>query len=193
MTILMAKGYMKVPEGYTQDEVMATAEEVITMLADRFTFGHYDRDDIRQESWVFILDGLEKFDANRGASLKTFLVTHLRNRLISLKRDKWYRPEPSGDISEVRLKKWRDRNALKRNLAQPFAIEDMRGNHHEKTVPEDFVESIQHAEIFAIIDRRLPVEFRRDFMFFLDDCPLPKPRRDKLIEQIREILNAEEG
>ena len=58
---------------------------------------------------------------------------------------------------------------------------------------EDFVERIQRDEIFDLINRRLPVEYRRDFMFFLDDVPLPKPRRDKLIEVIREIINAEEG
>ena len=192
MTTTMASSGIHVPDGYTESQVMAICEEVITMLAEKFKFGHYETDDIKQESWIFVLDGLKKYDPTRGTTLKTFLVTHLRNRLISLRRDKWYRPEPK-KMSDERREKWRQRNALKKNLAQPFSIEDMRGVRHENTHTEDFVESIQRAEIFDLIDRELPVEFRRDFMFFLDDVPLPKPRRDKLIEQIREILNAEEG
>jgi RNA polymerase sigma factor (sigma-70 family) len=176
-----------IPEGYTEEEVMDTITEVIRMFAGKFTFGTYDVEDISQEAWIFALNVLDKYDATRGASLRTFLVTHIRNRLISLKRDKWYRPEPK-DISEEKREKWRERNSLKRNIAQPFAME----SNYENTDKFNFVDHIQRSEIFDIIDRELPVEFRRDFISFLDGVTVPKPRRDKLIDKIKEILNHDE-
>lgn len=185
------KNRMHIPDGYTKEQVIEVVDEVVAMLGSKFKFGSYETADMMQEGWLFALDGLKNFNPNKGATLKTFLFTHVRNRFISFKRDKWYRPAPK-DITPERLEKWKERNMRKRSLAQPYTIED-KGPLNENSHAFDLLESISRAETFERIDRELPVEYRRDFMLLLDDCTLPKLRRDRLIEKIREILDDEEG
>jgi len=70
------------------NNVMEIIESIINMIAPSFTFSYYDVDDIKQEARIFALEALKRFDPEKG-ELRTFLLTHIKNRLINLRRDNY--------------------------------------------------------------------------------------------------------
>ncbi len=47
---------------------------------------------------------------------------------------------------------------------------------------------MQSKEMLKLIDMKLPVEYRGDYRLLLEDVKLPKSRRLKVLEVLREIL-----
>lgn len=167
-------------------EVLKVIEEVAHSLSKVFKFGYYSEEDIQQEAAVFAIQGLNHYDPSRGTTLKTFLTTHVKNRLINLKRDKFSRPIPK-DIDTDRLVEWEQRNALKRSLAEPLDISDNR-SQAESSVNDSPVDSLAKQEAIRLINKYLPAELRSDYRRMLDDMKIPKHRRTKIYNIIKEIL-----
>jgi hypothetical protein len=83
-------------------ELLKIATPIIKKIANHrknSTFAYYEDKDIAQEIWVFCLEALQRFDANRAQNIPTedqiehFLNCHVSNRLKNLMRDKYFRPE----------------------------------------------------------------------------------------------------
>ena len=53
---------------------------------------------------------------------------------------------------------------------------------------EGALNALSTKEIFELIDTELAVEFREDWIRYTNSLKLPKHRRDKLIEEIRHVL-----
>ena len=120
-------------------------EEVLKGLCSKFRFGYYDEDDMKQEGWIFALDALERYDGKR--PLINFLRVHIRNRFISLRRNKLSRYEPpctqcpfydpdckksnnkcSEFVNKLDCDKWDSwikRNTSKENLMRPIDLDSV--------------------------------------------------------------------
>lgn len=196
-------------------EELNIIEEVVNILAPSFKFAYYDTDDLKQEGRMFALSRLPKYDPER-ASLKTFLIRVVRNDFLNLRRKKFYRYEPpctacpfyekskksEGDPSCLAFEKrgdcdkwvgWGKRNEAKKSLAGTVTFETAHDisygrNRGDLTPPLD---KIENNELFNIVDFHLPLELRGDFRRLVEGARLPKYRKLKLLEVIKEIIEEE--
>ncbi len=205
----------KIPEGMTEDEVMATINKVVNRLAYKYRFGYHDIDDIKQEGRLAAWKGLVKYDNKR--PLENFLWTHVRNRLYNHKRDNFERPDlpckecpfnaydeycdrsTSGctkfeDKLECDLyARWMKRNQRKRNIMSPVSFDVVvdETENNMKVYP-DLDHEIDMKQFFDIVETNIPLDLKADLIRLRNGITIPKPRREKLYQVIRDIL-AEKG
>ena len=181
---------MNVPEGYTEERVLKIIDGILDYLAPNFTFGYYDVDDIKQEGRIFALEVLSK--CTPGVEINNFLFTHIKNRLINLKRNKLTRPNPCNRCKECkydcinncpRYNKWIKRSLVKKNLTEAHAELTEQHTDYRKEV-----EQLHDTELLKIVDNHLPPSFRHDFLRLIEGCTIPQFRRSKLVEEINSIV-----
>jgi len=167
-------------------------DEVAKAMAPSFAFGIYDEDDIYQEAVILGIECLDRHDPSK-SQLKTFLYTHIRNRLINLKRKKLRTRSPC--ISCVNKDICDDKTSCKaftswegkQKLLSPTVLSD-RSSIIDKNSSDSQLDLLIKKELFEIVDKKLPVEYRKDYMLFIDGVSIPKKQRLKLIEILSEIL-----
>jgi DNA-directed RNA polymerase specialized sigma24 family protein len=173
---------MELPINVTEEFAIQTINEVAAALSPRFVFGYYDVDDIEQHVRMELLKIIHKYDSTRGASLKTFLYNHAKNRLLTLRRDKYMRTAPK-NLSPEDLEEWNKKHSVKKNLVD--AISSDLDEQPLTSIYEEF----DIKEMKRTIDSLLPVELRGDYQRLLDGVRLPKNRRVKVLNSLKEILN----
>jgi DNA-directed RNA polymerase specialized sigma24 family protein len=190
-----------VPEGHTEDALVADIEKAVAILAPSFVFGYMDVDDVRQEARLFGIQAVEKWDTSR--PFANFAYTHIRNRLINWRRDKLRRNDPpcaschggrpcnEGSFCK-RYAEWAGRNNAKANLMRPTDITNVSSEREPGArVESTVVAEAEMGELLARIDERLPVELRSYYLQMRDGVTVPKARRRQVTEAVREILDAE--
>lgn len=200
---------MKVPDGYTEEQVVEIIQTISAKLASKFRFGYHEIEDMRQQVFLEILKPdkngitiLEKFNADKGNSLDSFLWVHARNRLHNFKRDNYARPElPCTScplkayvdgvcqaFSEVReceyYFRWLNRNQTKKNLASNQGS-DAKTEVYYNISMEDKLFS---KEVFKIVDQNIPISLREDWIRFFNKLKLSKQKKTALLEKVTEIL-----
>lgn len=184
-----------------EQEVTRIILEVARNIAPAFKFGYHTRGDMIQTATVFALHKLEdgSYDINR--PLAGFLYIHLRNRLSNFKRDNFTRTErpckccdPFNPPAEPCKKwtAWNNNNIKKQNVMQPIDV-TVVADEHEKTMREysTVEEDATTNELMALIDEKLPVELRGDYLKLRGGVSIPKVRKDRVREAITEILDYE--
>ena len=193
-----------IPEGKTEKEVLDIIEEVVSSLAPKFVFGHYDLDDIKQEGYKQAIEALSRYDPSR--PLQNFLFVHLKNRFRNLKRNKFRRndnpckacheqnyctgkPEPCKKYS-----KWLQRNNSKSNIAQPLSINYISDEKEKNTRLESSVEDdVSIKEIMEKIDEALPVSLRSTYLKMRDGLSVPMNKKKKIEEIVLKIIQEHEN
>lgn len=189
---------LKYPHGLTEEEVMTAMNKAVALLAQTFAFGYYDSDDIRQEAYILGLEALPRYDPGR--PLENFLYSHIKNRLINFKRDKYHRTDPPCKIcaehgrhpnGEVCAKytAWKRRNASKQNLMRPLDIQNL-SDENEKSIrhSHNIVDEASLLEAKALVDQHLPVELRSIYLRIQAGESIPKAKRAKLEEFLRDLI-----
>jgi DNA-directed RNA polymerase specialized sigma24 family protein len=177
---------------------VAAATHICNVLSSKFTFGYYERQDIRQDIFVFCMEAMPFYDGVR--NLSNFLYCHAHNRCINLHRNKMRRTDcPCIPCDEGRLcselngephpckryLQWVTTNAMKSSLMQAAPCgEALPG--HESAQPED---EVARKEIWERIDRELPAHLRSDYLKWREGQPITKLRREKVLTSIRTILS----
>jgi DNA-directed RNA polymerase specialized sigma24 family protein len=195
---------VKLPSNLTEAQVLAAIEKVVNILAPSFRFGYFDIHDIKQEARIFGMQGMEKYDEAR--PLENFLYSHIKNRLINFKRDKFRRNDPpcpschnaiAGATSHEdgqycdKYITWRDRNLAKQNIMNPLDLSNICDEKESRTrMPSSVVEDVERSELLKRIDDELPVELRATYLQMRDGASVPKPKR---LEVERAILNILQG
>jgi RNA polymerase sigma factor (sigma-70 family) len=190
---------MKIPKGYTEEQVIKIITDITDKIAEQFAFGYYDADDIKQEAFIMAMKALNSFKPSRG-ELGGFLATHIRNRLLNLRRDKLIRHQNSppctcctcaetckkkfSDECDI-YSKWKKRNALKRTLMEPV--------HTDLFEDENFCEeqndNLELTDMVDEINEKLPSKFRGDYRRLLDGSPMSYNKKQQIIQMIKEILH----
>ena len=173
---------MRVPKGMTESEVLDVINKICDRYAYKFQFGYFEPDDIRQEAFIIALDALERYE--EGRPLENFLAVHVKNRLNNFKRDKYYRQnKKKDDDRQAQL------NNSKKFLMEPLDISNIRDeNERNMRDDNDFVELIANSELLSIIDEKLDVTYRSDYLRMRDGAYVPKPRREEITQEINKIL-----
>lgn len=186
---------MQYPPGVTEEQFLEAVNKACEILARSFAFGFYDADDIRQEAAIFAIEALGRYDRSR--PLANFIYTHIKNRLINFKRDRFHRNDPpcelcasgtkhaGGEFCEKFLM-WKSRNAAKQSLMKPI---DLGDRDDLDAVCEDLTENLSRDEILSKVDVGLPIELRSSYLKMIAGESVPKAKRDAVAAKLREILS----
>ena len=178
----------------TEEEVLHIIKRVAHKLSSKYTFGFYDRADIEQESFIIAQEALPKFNP-QFASLETFLYIHINNRLKTFKRDNYVRQDfvckhcgnqdPLCEFCQRR--EWRQ--STKRYLIEPIDIDNVRDEHERNMrVEMDPLENMEINEILSIINTKLDIPLREDYLRMLQGVYISKQRRLFIENTIIDIL-----
>jgi len=206
---------MKIPDGFTEEEVLSTINSVANRLAYKYRFGYHDVDDMKQEARLLAMQALDKYDNKR--PLENFLWTHVRNRLFNFKRNKYKRPNlpchecPFGAydpdcISSINqctkfkdkiecdlYKRWFVRNSAKVNLMKPINLCGINDEQEQNMkVVESAYDNMLLDSALNIIDLKLSASLREDYIKMKHGIKIPKAKKEKLISEIKNILRESE-
>ena len=193
----------------TEKHFLETIDKICYKLLHKFRFGYHDIEDMKQQAYIFALQGLENYDTSK--PLENFLWTHIRNRLFNFKRDKYQRPDRPCDTCEFYDKdyakstsqctqfncktsctlynNWYIKNNNKKNLIQ---VSHTENNDNLQNKEIDFVNGLQNKEILNRIDPHIKVELRKYYLMVLYGQKIPKKYSSLLLQNIKEILNTYE-
>lgn len=198
---------MKVPKGYTEEQVLEIIENIVKKLSYSFQFGCHDLDDIKQNGRLFAMEALEKEKYDNKRPLDGFLYTHVRNRFINFKRDNYSRiqtPCPSCPFYDPKnLKstnqcavfldkmecekwaKWFNRNSTKRNLSNTIDIDliDESNSKYENNPTNN----LHTKELIKYININLPVELRSDYLRMVGGQTIAKVKRKRVMDCLTEL------
>ena len=163
---------MRIPKNMTEDQVMASIEKVVKRISPKYTFYGYTLDDIRQESFLICMDALNRYDEKR--PLENFLSVNLSNRLKNFVRDNHFLVEEEE----------------KAKIAQPGQLENDHSivDYEEKfSIPEY---SIDYTNIIELLNTEIPASIRMDYLKIVHEVPLPKNRRQEVMDYINYILQS---
>ena len=195
---------MKIPKGMTEEQVLDVVNKTVAYLAPSFKFGYFDADDMKQEGFIFCLDALESFNFKKstqediGDALFTFLKTHVRWRFLNMRRKQLSRVEPpicSCDLCKTdspnrldckKYSSWIKRNMAKRSLMEPFDVDEVYKQENSQSL--DFEDKLLSSDIIKILDRYIPASIRVDYRRFVDGDTLPKNKKERLIQEIKKII-----
>ena len=79
--------YVDTRDGTGYDDVFKKLKKLISYLAYKYNISGFTIDDAKQNIAVHILEGIPKFDPNKGTKLSTFLQMRINRRLINQMRD----------------------------------------------------------------------------------------------------------
>jgi DNA-directed RNA polymerase specialized sigma24 family protein len=191
---------VKVPDGYTEKQVLDIATKILNQIASTYTFGYYDIEDIKQQGYLYTIEILEKdkFDLEK-SSLETFLRTCIRNKFNDLLRSKLERRDPpcnncndaiDGEcIKHLHVDdcpKWRNwirRNHNKKDLVRAGTLDGP-----EPYTNSDVFDNAMQADLFETISKNMPVDLRGDYLKMKGGINISKNRQIKVMNKIREIL-----
>jgi DNA-directed RNA polymerase specialized sigma24 family protein len=196
---------MKLPSNMTETQVVEIMQKVVNLLAPSFRFGCYDVDDIKQEGMTFAIQAMDKYDESR--PLENFLYSHIKNRLINLKRDRYkrndspctschnaidgYTEHQDGKYCEKYIA-WYRRNSAKQNLMHTIDISTITQDRETKTkIADSAVYEVEVRELVELVDEFLPAELRASLLQMRAGQPVPKARRLEVERAVQDILKDE--
>ena len=189
---------MKIPDGYTEEQVVQIIEKISSRLANKFKFGYHQLDDMKQQAALFAWEGLDNYDGVR--PLENFLWVHVHNRLYNFKRNNFSRLDKPclncplsafvnskctmyQELNDCEYySKWNARNEIKKNLMstkESQEVIDIRENQNNE---------VDYKEIFNLIDKNIPLNMREDWIRYTNKLKLSKTKRIHLTKLILTIL-----
>lgn len=203
---------MRIPTGMTEKQVMEDIEFVVDVVAKKsFIFGCYDIEDIRQECRMFGVKLMNDGGYDPARPLRNYLYRHIRNRLLNLLRDEFFRNEPpckscaagtacGPDGPCRRHIDWLKRNRAKASVSSPHSLGSMGAEkggeaaaegawdlaHSREASPR---EEAAELEARRKIDLHLPPYMRGILLRLRDGVAQPPVACEKLKVEIKRILS----
>lgn len=134
-------------------------ERIANSLAKKSEFDIYDKDDIQQEIFFLVMQAESRYDKNKGDEY-TFYFNYVKNRLSTLKRDKY------------------GVNLYKMQIADAITLE----GDVESLSQSPFL-TYQN-----VIDEKIQANMRADYLRFIEGVKIPHRNKMLLIEAIQEII-----
>jgi hypothetical protein len=196
------------PTQISNDYLVEVIDRIAKSISRKFKFGYFDEDDIHQQIALFSLEAIKRY--NGVDNLFTFLYTHAHNRLINMKRDKFFRLSPPcnkckhslcsktgqlckkfNDMGECKVyAKWLRRNEMKRNIAAPISLASVTFEEYDAlTIEDNKDDEIDYRDFLQKIEDKIPLNMRGLFLKLKYNTFLTKGEKNKLRQIIEEILN----
>ncbi len=176
----------------TREQVMEMATPIINDIATRYkgsSFAYFTPDDMFQEVWRICLEVLPKYDPDRN-KLENFLRTCVSNRLINLKRDRYFRVEKGFDSSGSHCVN--DRigivNAIPIDTCDPSAVARMLSASSQTSSPSDPSSSLMSKDMITYIVRNLMGRQLDNFLSLIGGVRLSKEDTDSIRNAVEDIL-----
>lgn len=197
---LSAERGRKVSLREAEADIFRIVQQVARGLAPKYTYGYHTRQDIEHDAVILALEVLEgeKYDASR--PLENFLYVHLGRRLTNNIRRHFYRGEPPCTCCDPLnpppspCRKWIDwhrRNTSKQNIMKPLDVSNVNDEHEPRMAsPSSVAEDASLNELLSLIDRRLPIDLRADYLRMREHVMVPKARRQRVREAVLEIISS---
>jgi len=169
-------------------------DKIAKRYSKKFKFGIFAAEDIYQEIFIMAMDALQRYDGI--SPLENFLVTHIKNRLILLKRDNYARASdacnqcPQFNTECEKCQRRRQTYNVKKSLSNPVDISVVNADN-ESSMRSGLtgIEDIECREIIEIINKQLPVKYREDYLKMRDGVYVSKPVREEIESIIKKILD----
>jgi RNA polymerase sigma factor (sigma-70 family) len=187
---------VNLPDGVTEVQFLASVEKQVNILAPQFKIGSFDLDDLKQEGRLEAWRKLDKYDVSR--PLDNFLYTVIKNRYTNLYRDLVRRSDPpcsgchkgnpphaGGEVCKP-YADWKARNNSKASLNQLMGLDNVPDE--KLGASADISEAAQVDEAVRLLNEQLPVDLRSDYLRMRAGETVPKARRRKVENAVREIL-----
>jgi DNA-directed RNA polymerase specialized sigma24 family protein len=184
-----------------EQDIHRIIDRVSQMTANTRVFGYHEHDDIYQIAYINALEVLAKPDKYDPARpLENFLHTHLKRRILNLKRAEVFRAEAPckccdawnpGSSPCEQWRRWDEGNHRKQSLgkAAPQLPECLSISRVEPAAPcEDLTERLIFDELDGYILERLKPEMHADYALLKADRPIEQARRTRLRAALQEIL-----
>ncbi len=157
---------------------------------------------MKQQAALFAWQGLEKYDGVR--PLENFLRVHVHNRLFNFKRNNYARPDKPCDNCPLNAyvngectafdnmldcelyERWYNRNEVKKSL-----MSTKEHIEYSSDIYQDIEEELLKKEIFKLVDSKIPVTLREDWIRFINKSKLSKIKREALLTTIYQIIQDE--
>jgi hypothetical protein len=198
---------MKIPNNMSEQEVLDIIEKVVSKISYKFVFGFYQYEDIKQQAWIYAIEGLENYKPD--LPLQNFLCVHVKNRLCNFKRNNFVRLDKpclhcplgawvkKGDICKKfedkmdcePFAKWTNKNQTKQNIIKPVNI-GVVVDHQERNMYTEapILDNIANAAIIEVIDRKLCGETRILWLKAKGGVKIHKEEQERLRDEILLIL-----
>lgn len=192
---------MRIPPGYTEEEVLEIIERVVNSLAWDMTFGPFDVSDIAQQGRLEAIKVLNKDGYDPTRPLPNFLYIHVKRRLHNFYRDNCRRNDPpclichgqnlptehtDGQICKP-YKEWRSRNDRKMTL---LGVSDLDHAAEHINHRGDGIDEVELKEVLQKIDLSLAVELRADYLRMRAGESIPRAARLEVEKAVGEILTS---
>jgi DNA-directed RNA polymerase specialized sigma24 family protein len=174
-----------------EDDTIELIYKIANRVAGTFKFGIYDKEDLVQEAVIFGLNCLSNYDKTR--PLENFLFVHITNRLITFRRNNFYR-KFNCDLcknEDPDCEKCLKRNRYierKKNIIKPIDLDNVNDEHEKNMWNSSLIEDISTQEILDKIDKELPIGYREDYIKMKTGNKVPKSRRLEVEKVILNIL-----
>jgi hypothetical protein len=197
---------MQLPPGVTEAALVKAIDDAADLLSSKFRFGLNDKDDIKQQGALFVLEALRdgKYDPAK-ADLAAFIYVHMRNRLVNFKRDEYQRNDPPCKDCHNSLpnhtthadgrycqpyERWLQRVSKKLGVVNPHSFDNEVTPDSEQgfQVQGQAEVDAETDEVLRLIDRELDVSLRPAYLQLRAGVKLPKPQRDEVEAVVRAIL-----
>lgn len=167
----------KLPKVTPED--LKVIEESAASIASSTWIPGYDVEDIRQEAIIIGIKGLEKY--NGSIPLDKFISNRIRQRLRSLRRDKYVRP--GCDCGNC-LKCSNNKARMKINGASELHPEE-----NCNSIQYEMDDQVQYKELTDYLDESIPADLREDYLKVLAGITIPSVRKQKLKKFIKDLLD----
>jgi DNA-directed RNA polymerase specialized sigma24 family protein len=176
------------------EKTLKIIKRVCHRLAEKFTFGFYDPEDIEQEAFIMALAALPRFNPEISC-LETFLHVDVCNKLKTFKRDHFQRTDftcsycgrQDPTCEHCQRREWR--HAAKKHLMEPIDIDHVNGDTERNMyINTDFLADIELSEIISLINMNLDIALREDYLKMLEGITIPKVKRQVIEAAIFSIL-----
>jgi RNA polymerase sigma factor (sigma-70 family) len=190
------------PDNISEEQFLTATNKVVNILCPSFAFGYFDVEDIKQQGRIFAIEAMARYDPTR--PLDNFLYTHIKNRLINFRRDKFRRNDPpcfschnsiAGETLHAdkqyceKYLAWLHRNSVKQNIINALDIsniaDELEPNMREES---SVVEDIERNELLALIDMKLDVELRQVYLQMQAGDSVSKTKREQVEKAILDIV-----
>jgi DNA-directed RNA polymerase specialized sigma24 family protein len=176
------------------EKQIKTIRKVCKALANKFTFGHFDVEDIEQEAFIIGMKVLPLHNPKK-SSLETFLFMHISNKLKTFKRDHYFRKDfvckycgrKDPDCEHCKRKEWK--YVMKKHLMEPIDIDNVNWSTNKNMlIEQDVLQNLIDQELMNIVNNHLNVSLRKDFVKMMYGIHIPKQKRIIIEQAIKEIL-----
>ena len=142
------------------EEVLQILDKIAKRYANKYRFGLHDIDDIKQQCYLLALDGLKRYNPEKG-KLENFLAVHVKRRLLNFKRDETKR------VSGINTK------TVSLEYDPLLFLKEI---------------DIEAQELYQKILELLPIKLRADFYKIIEGVSIPKYRREKVKNELHKIM-----